>query len=75
MNQMKKALYISSQIDRVYSAEDQAEIARMADVFAPVMTAEAVAEDRSVLEQVQLLLTTWSGPVLDEVFLDAAPTT
>ncbi len=70
---MKKARFISDRIGVVYASEDQAEIARLVDVYAPTLTADAAVSDRSVLREMQILLTTWRGPVLDEAFMQAAP--
>ena len=70
---MKKALFISDRIDDVYASDDQAVIAGLVDVYAPVLTTEAAAFDRSVLREMQILLTTWHGPVLDKAFMQASP--
>jgi phosphoglycerate dehydrogenase-like enzyme len=48
-------------------------IARLLDVCAPPQTKETVGKDASLLGQMEVLLTGWGGPKMDEAFLTAAP--
>jgi len=70
---MKKALLISDRINDVYAPDTQRQIAEQVDVYAPPLDAQAVAADHTVLSGLQVLMTTWNGPVLDEAFMRAAP--
>lgn len=69
----KKALFISSRTNDIFSPQDQVEAAGLVDVYAPTMTAKQALADSSVLKDMQILLTGWGAPMLDEAFLDAAP--
>lgn len=69
----KKALFICNSTDVIYSPQDQQEASDLLDIYAPTMTSQQVQKDPSVLEDMQILLTGWGAPRLDEAFLDAAP--
>ncbi|GAB4187761.1 MAG: hydroxyacid dehydrogenase [Phycisphaeraceae bacterium] len=69
----KKALFISSATAQVYSDADQKEIGSLVDIYLPPMTAEEALADPSCLSELQILLTTWGAPKLDESFLSSAP--
>jgi len=70
---MKKALYISERTNDVYSPTVQRGIAELVDVYRPPLSSVEIVLNRSVLNDVQILLTTWHGPKLDESFMRAAP--
>ncbi len=72
---MKKALYILAErsFDLIYGPDEQAEIARLVDVFAPPQTALAVQEQPELLRDVQIILSGWGAPTFDAAFLNAAP--
>ena len=43
------------------------------DIYAPPQTRESIAAHRELLEPAEVIFSGWSGPLLDEAFLDAAP--
>jgi phosphoglycerate dehydrogenase-like enzyme len=56
-----------------YGPEELRDIQAKVDLVAPLQTAESVAEDPAILSDVEILLSGWGGPRLDEAFLAAAP--
>ena len=70
-----KALYILSDwgFERIYGADEQRDIAALADVYAPPLTPQAVQENPALLEEVEIIFSGWGGPRLDRAFLEAAP--
>jgi phosphoglycerate dehydrogenase-like enzyme len=70
-----KAVYIMNpwEWDRVYPTAVREELAGMVDILGPVLSpAEALARPE-LLEKVEVLLSGWGGPQLNERFLDQAP--
>jgi len=69
-----KALYVLSTrgYDLIFK-EAAAEIAELVDVYASPQTKESVAKDPSLLGPMEVLLTGWGGPTLEEAFLSAVP--
>lgn len=72
---MLKGLYILAPyaFDAIYGPQERADIAKLIDIPATALTADQVAADRSVLRDVNVVLSGWGGPKLNHEFLDAAP--
>ncbi len=72
---MVKGLFIMSKsfFDLVYPANVKKEIEQLADIYAPVMTKEEVEQNKSILQDVEVIFSGWGGPTLNQEFLDAAP--
>jgi len=70
---MKKSLFISNMTSKVYDPQVAGMIGGLVDVYEPPMSRETVAQDPSILADLQVLFTSWNPPVLDEAFLAAAP--
>ena len=69
----KKALFISARTDDIYSPQDQEEAAELVDIYGPTISAKEAKCKPDVLKGMQIMLTGWGAPVLDECFLNAAP--
>lgn len=59
--------------ERIYPRDVQAEIARTVRVLAPVLSPKEALGRPDVLGQMDLLLSGWGGPVLNQQFLKMAP--
>jgi phosphoglycerate dehydrogenase-like enzyme len=72
---MLKALYIMDPKNwpRIYGPEQQAQIARMVEVLAPVLSPQEALQRPDLLQQMDVLLSGWGGPILDKNFLESAP--
>jgi len=72
---MRKALYILSEssYDRIYGEAERKAIGGLVDIYAPMQTAEAVETDPSILSDLEIIMSGWGGPHIDEHFLEAAP--
>ncbi|MBZ0300967.1 MAG: hydroxyacid dehydrogenase [Anaerolineae bacterium] len=72
---MPKGLFIlgTGNYDKIYSPEQQQTIHERVDIYAPPMTADEAAADRSVLHDADVIFSGWGGPKLDVDFLNAAP--
>ncbi len=72
---MKKALYILNPdaLSKIYGPAEQEAASRLVDVYAPPQTAQSVLAQPDVLAPLQIILSGWGGPLLDEAFLTAAP--
>ncbi|QGH34004.1 glycerate dehydrogenase [Gracilibacillus salitolerans] len=72
---MKKAIYVMDQrsFDLVYPKFVREEIGELVEVVAEPMNKEQLLNDLSILEEVEVLLTGWGGPTLDEGLLEYAP--
>jgi phosphoglycerate dehydrogenase-like enzyme len=58
---------------RIYGDEGVADIGRRVHLLAAPLTAEDVAERPDLLAEAEVIFSGWGAPVLDEVFLAAAP--
>ena len=58
---------------RIYGPEQQAQIARMVEVLAPALSPHEARQRPDLLQQMDILLSGWGGPVLDKNFLELAP--
>ncbi|MGP4041420.1 hydroxyacid dehydrogenase [Gracilibacillus sp. D59] len=72
---MKKAMYVMDQrsFDLVYPKFVREEIGELVDIEVEPMNKEQLLNDLSILEEVEILLTGWGGPTLDERLLEHAP--
>ena len=72
---MAKGIFVlgPGNYDRIYGPAEQAEIQQLIDVYAPPQSAADVMNNPAILRDVEIMLSGWGGPLMDEVFLDAAP--
>jgi hypothetical protein len=70
-----KALYLldSGAFEKIYSEEERAAVAGLADVYAPLQTGDSVANNPSVLAEAEVILSGWGALAMDGAFLAAAP--
>ncbi|HSV16408.1 MAG TPA: hydroxyacid dehydrogenase [Tepidisphaeraceae bacterium] len=68
-------LYIldSDALELTYGPAERRDIERYVDFVAPAQTRATIAADRSLLKHVEVIFSGWGAPLLDDVFLDAAP--
>lgn len=59
--------------ERIYGPEQRAAIDKLVEMAGPPRSAEGLAADWSVLEDVEVILSGWGAPVMDARFLDRAP--
>jgi phosphoglycerate dehydrogenase-like enzyme len=72
---MVKGLYLCSAdvLDRVYGPQEQAAIARLADIYAPPQTSQSIAQNPGILRDAEILFGSWGVPKLTAEFLAQAP--
>lgn len=72
---MYKALYIldPGPYEWIYGPTEREDINKLVDVIAPQQTAQSIREHPELLRDVQVILSGWGAPVMDEAFLDLAP--
>lgn len=72
---MLKGLYIlgKEMHELIYGAEEQADIKKFVDIIAPLQTSQSIMENMSLLKDVEVIISGWGAPKLDENFLNAAP--
>jgi len=58
---------------RIYPSEVQADLARMVHVLAPVLSPPEALKRPDLLAQIDILLSGWGGPPLNQQFLEMAP--
>ena len=70
-----KGLYILrlSALQEVYSDKVQADIAELLDLVVEPQTPDSVKANPEVLQDVEVIMSSWGAPVLDEAFLAYAP--
>ena len=70
-----KALFVldESAYAMTYGADERQRIAEMVDLVGPPMTRDDLKGQREVLRGVQVLLSGWGAPLMDEATLGAAP--
>lgn len=73
--EMVKGVYFCApaSITRVYGEREQAAIAERFDMVEPLITRENWREHLDVLAEVEVIVSSWSGAVLDEELLAAMP--
>lgn len=57
----------------IYSPQVQTELSELLDIIAPLQTADTIAQNLAILNEVEVILSGWGMAVLDEAFLKAAP--
>lgn len=74
---MKKAIYFMNKevFPMVYGGNLQAQFSELVDIPAEpkLLTRETWREHKDVLQDVEVIIASWGGPVVDEEFLAAAP--
>lgn len=72
---VRKAIYILGEgiLERVYGPDEQRDIAALVSVTEPAQTAVSIKQNLSLLRDVEIILSSWGCPVMDRVFLEAAP--
>jgi phosphoglycerate dehydrogenase-like enzyme len=70
-----QGLYILDRpaFELVYGPQEQRDIARWVDVYAPPQTRDSIAADPGLLASADVIFTGWGGPLIDDRFLAAAP--
>jgi len=70
-----KGLYICrpSALQEVYSDEVQTSIAELLDMVAEPQTPDSVKANPELLQEVEVIMSSWGAPILDEAFLAHAP--
>lgn len=58
--------------DRIYGEPERAGIAALVEVEEVPQTAETIAKNLDVLDGVEVILSGWGAPVMDDTFLEAA---
>ena len=58
--------------DRIYGEPERADIAALAEIEEAPQTAASVAKNLNVLDGVEIILSGWGAPLIDEAFLEAA---
>jgi phosphoglycerate dehydrogenase-like enzyme len=57
----------------IYGEAEQRDIAQLVDIYAPPQTRQSITDDPGILADAEVLFSGWSGPLLDEAFVAAAP--
>lgn len=70
---MKKALFVSNRLEQVYPSQLQQQVAELVDVIAPFQKADILDRAPELLSEVNVIMSGWGAPHLDQRFLDAAP--
>jgi phosphoglycerate dehydrogenase-like enzyme len=72
---MLKGLFILGEApyQKIYGPAELADLHQLVDFQAPPQTAESIRANLHLLENVEVIFSGWGGPLLDEVFLNAAP--
>jgi phosphoglycerate dehydrogenase-like enzyme len=73
LTKLKGLFILSPAVEAIYSPEAQREIAEHVDIYAPKQTRQSIKENPGLLEQVEVIFSSWGAPVLDPEFLVAAP--
>jgi phosphoglycerate dehydrogenase-like enzyme len=69
-----RGLYVlgNDAFDKIYGEAERVDVADLVQVEEAPQTAETVAENLAVLEGVEVILSGWGAPIMDEAFLEAA---
>jgi phosphoglycerate dehydrogenase-like enzyme len=72
---MYKALYIldPGPYEWIYGPTEREDISKLVDMIAPQQTVQSIREHPELLHDVQVILSGWGAPVMDEAFLDQTP--
>jgi phosphoglycerate dehydrogenase-like enzyme len=70
-----KALYLLDErsLPLIYGPQEQRALAELVDFCGPAQTRQTIQNNLSLLADVEVLLSGWHAPVMDQAFLDAAP--
>ena len=70
-----RALYVlsSDSFNKIYGVEERWDISKLVDISAVSYSPKDVASDPSLIEDVEIILSGWGGPILDATFLSLAP--
>lgn len=70
-----KGIFIlrSDAYDEIYGLEERAVIDELIDVLAPPQTAREVLTHPEILREVEVILSGWGAPLIDEAFLEHTP--
>ena len=70
-----KGLYIlgDGSYEKIYGPEEREDVSKLVDIYAPPQTPQSVAENPGILKDLEVILSGWGAPKLDQTFLDAAP--
>jgi len=72
---MTKGLYIldAGSYDIIYGPAEREDIAKHADIYAPLQNSQVAKENPDLLKDVEVIFSGWGGPHIDEEFLALAP--
>ncbi|NLX69971.1 MAG: hydroxyacid dehydrogenase [Clostridiales bacterium] len=72
---MMKGLYILDEgsFKVIYGAEEQEDIGKLVDIYAPPQTTRSIKENPSLLANVEVIFSGWGAPRMDEEFLSHCP--
>ncbi len=72
---MRKALFLldAANADWIYGPRERADIARLVDIVAPPQTGKTIQRNQHLLGDVEIIMSGWGMPKLDERFLASAP--
>jgi len=71
----KSGVYFCSKssLERVYGEVEQAEVAKRFDMSETLVTRENWRDHRTILQDAEVVLSSWGGPILDKELLAAMP--
>jgi phosphoglycerate dehydrogenase-like enzyme len=71
----KTGIYFCSEtaFDRVWGEKEQAEVAKRFDMAEPLVTRENWKEHLAILQDAEVVVSSWGGPILDDEMLTAMP--
>jgi len=70
---MKKALFITDRFHEIYSPGLQERVGELVEIIAPPRRRTILRREPELLRDVEIILSGWGAPLLDEDFLAAAP--
>jgi phosphoglycerate dehydrogenase-like enzyme len=59
--------------DEIYGHQERTTIGELIDVIAPPQTSESILAHPEILQEVEVILSGWGAPLMDEAFLAHAP--
>lgn len=72
---MLKGIYVMwpKVFENVYQKDTRERIEQHVEIIAPIMSADDLLADTSILEEVEVIFSGWGAPLFDETLLKAAP--
>jgi phosphoglycerate dehydrogenase-like enzyme len=69
-----RGLYVldNDAFDRIYGEAERAKVAGLVEVGEVPLSADAVLDNPDVLKGIEVILTGWGAPIMDDAFLEAA---